>query len=477
MAHIAYISVGMNSTVHGSLELGRRLRAAGHRVTFLSHKPIDQIVQENDFRFVRLTADDHWREMRSEIVQPANPLRDLGKLVRWARTMRQLRRQSMQLRELDATIGDLQPDLVLVDIECHVAVIAARKWGIPVALPMFWLTVFKQGALPPPHTGLLPPRNYRDRIAVGFAWMKLHARLLLGELIRSVSRREVRARFLPLSYGTVRYADLKELARVRGYPIRSEADRFQWLRPHMYTQIPILSLNIYELDFPHSIHPNMTYVGPMLNTQRKEIGTGGDASQRWQQYKGAIRAGESRRKPLIYCSFGSYLAPDSRLLEQTLRVARRRDDWDFVMGLGSKISRNDLHEPPGNVLLMDWAPQMEVLSYASCAVVHAGISTINECIYNEVPMLVLSTHTNDQDGCAARVRYHRLGIVHEKETVTARELEESIEHSLADETRQSVLREMSQHIKEYQERRVEVKTIEALLASNGDHESTGRNSR
>ncbi len=470
MARIAYISIGMNSTVHGSLELGRRLRAAGHSVTFLSHQPIEQIVEENDFRFVRLTADDQWKELMSKIGRPGSPLRNFGPLFRWVRQMRQLRRQSMQLRELDSAIGDLQPDLVLIDIECHVAILASNKWGIPVALPMFWLSVFKQEGLPPPHTPLMPPRNHLEKTGVWLAWMKLHTRLLIGACVRIVSGRRLRARLRPLFYGTVRYTDLKELARSRRYPIKTEADRFQWLRPHMYMQVPILSLNIYELDFPHPVYPHMRYVGPMLNTRRKEVGTSDDAGRLWQQYKEGMPADESRRRPLIYCSFGSYLAPDSRLMEQTLLVARRRDDWDFVMGLGSKISRRDLEEPTGNVILMNWAPQMEVLSYASCAVVHAGISTINECIYNEVPMVILSTHTNDQDGTAARVLYHRLGVVLEKATVTARQIEASIEHSLADEATRSALVDMSQIMKSYQERQVELTMIEALLPGKRDQE-------
>ncbi len=474
MAHIAYISVGMNSTVHGSMELGRRLRAAGHRVTFLSHKPIAQLVQENGFRFVQLSADDHWKKMQSKIVRPAKPLRNVGKLVRWVREMRQLRRESMQLHELDSVIDNLQPDLLLIDIECHVAIIASRKWRIPVALPMFWLSVFKQKSLPPPHTDLFPPKNRKDRITIWLAWLTLHIRTVIGGMIRNVSGREIKARLLPLFYGTIRYSNLKELARSRGYQLKAEADRFQWLRPHMYMQIPILSLNIYELDFPHSVHPNMSYVGPMLNAQRKETETDNQASRRWAQYKADIRAGESLSRPLIYCAFGSYLVPDKHLIEQTLLVAKRRDDWNFVIGLGSKISYRDLQEPSRNVLLMDWAPQMEVLSYASCAVVHAGISTVNECIYNRVPVIVFSTHTNDQDGVAARVLFHRLGVVLDKEVVTAEQIEANIEHSLGDESTKLILGKMSQYMKNYQGRRVEVKTIESLLSSVPDERSAGQ---
>ena len=467
MAHIAYISIGMNSTVHGSLELGRRLRAAGHRVTFVSHNPIAPLVEDNGFKFVRLAADDRWKQLQSRIVRPVRPFVHLRKLTRWITEMRQLRRESMHLRELDSTISALQPDLLLIDIECHVAIIASQKWGIPVALPMFWLSVFKQAALPPPHTALLPPQNYYDRLTVRLAWLKLHIKVLLGDVKGIVAGKEIRARFSPLFYSTVRRSNLRELARTRGYPIKTDTDRFQWLRPHMYMQLPILSLNIYQLDFPHSVHPNMSYVGPMLNVRRKEIKTSTRENARWQEYKRNNRAGRSAGRPLVYCSFGSYLAPDKRLVEQTLKVAKQRNDWDFVVGLGSRVAYRDVPEPPGNVLLMDWAPQMDVLAYASCAVVHAGISTINECIYNRVPVIVFSTHTNDQDGVAARVRYHRLGVVLEKQVAMAEQIEAAIEQSLVNETTRTAMREMSQHMQDYQARHVEVTTIEALLTNPG----------
>lgn len=467
MSHIAYISIGMNSTIHGSIELGRRLGRAGHKVTFLSHRQIGNQVRANGFEFVHLGADDHWKNIAEQSPRPAARPGNLLQLWRWGRKTRQLRRQSMQLAELDAAIKQLQPDLVLIDIECHVAIIASREWQVPVALPIFWLSIFKQKDRPPLNTPLFPPESTSDRIAVWLAWAKLHAALYKGRLMDLLSGRVVSTRFRPVFYGTIRYSDLSDLARFRGYRLTEEVDRFQWLRPYMYMQLPILSLNIYELDFPHSVHPNLSYIGPMLNRARKETHIQPTAALPWSDYKSSRANNDSHDRPLIYCAFGSFLASDPMLINTILGLARRRKDWDFLIGLGATRTADDFDKATRNVILMDWAPQVEVLGYASCAVVHAGIATVNECISSEVPMIVMSTHTNDQDGTAARVKFHGLGVVLEMNTVTEEQIEQNVEALLQDPSAKSALATMASLLADYESRNLAVKKVEQLLSLQG----------
>nr|MBX2878234.1 hypothetical protein [Saprospiraceae bacterium] len=41
--------------------------------------------------------------------------------------------------------------------------------------------------------------------------------------------------------------------------------------------------------------------------------------------------------------------------------------------------------------------------------------TINECIHFAVPMLVYSGQRYDQNGCAARIHFHQVGIIGDKD--------------------------------------------------------------
>ena len=57
MAKIVFIAHGLTSPLNTSLELSRRLEAAGHRVTYASHADIGDSVAAAGFGFVRLNED------------------------------------------------------------------------------------------------------------------------------------------------------------------------------------------------------------------------------------------------------------------------------------------------------------------------------------------------------------------------------------------------------------------------------------
>ena len=121
MARIAYVSIGMASTIHGSLELGRRLASRGHTVTFLSHADIGAQVSAAGFEFERLTAmadlSKQAKAMRAPIRQPLA----LGKWLDWWHKRRALRAASLKGDELAERLADA--DCVLIDVECHYAVL------------------------------------------------------------------------------------------------------------------------------------------------------------------------------------------------------------------------------------------------------------------------------------------------------------------------------------------------------------------
>jgi UDP:flavonoid glycosyltransferase YjiC (YdhE family) len=64
---------------------------------------------------------------------------------------------------------------------------------------------------------------------------------------------------------------------------------------------------------------------------------------------------------------------------------------------------------PPNVVIVERAPQIELLRLASIAITHAGLGTIKECILVGVPMIVFP-QAFDQPGNAARVEFHGIGL-------------------------------------------------------------------
>ena len=185
---------------------------------------------------------------------------------------------------------------------------------------------------------------------------------------------------------------------------------------------------------------------------------------------------DQTKRPLIYCSLGSYWSADSAFLRRVLAVFQHRTDWDLVLGLGGKLDVEQLAPVPANALLLRWAPQLEVLKLADCAITHGGIATINECIAHGVPMVVYSTRHVDQDGCAVRVAYHGLGVRADKDHDGPGEIERNVERVLDDPLMRSQVAKMRQIFLDYQARDEALRVVDHALAADRRHSSVGAQS-
>lgn len=455
MAHIVYISIGMTSALNANLGLAERLVAAGHRMSVVSHEDIGRRIRARGFAFYRLERD---RELN-------DAARQAGAAGSWSSIAKRLalRRRSIENDEVEDLIRGLSPDLLLVDMEMHFAVIATAGLNVPTVLSSVWFSVFKSPDLPPMNTDLLPAKSMHQRLRIRLAWWRLRLATLGLEWRRKLSRQGLRDYWRIVNYSTLQWRDLKALARARGYEIRREVDRTQWLRPYVYLRLPVICMNVWEMEFPHERHPNMHYVGPMVSADRAEAMVDDDSASKWTQLKQDLANAASSKPRLIYCSLGTFWSTDRGFLNRVVDVFRRRQDWQLVLGLGGKLDAGLEGELPDNVTALGWAPQMDVLRIADCAITHGGISTINECLWFEVPMVVYSTRHVDQSGCAARVAYHGLGIMADKDTDSSIELERNIERVLSNKAIAEKLAAMRATLRRYDESGAGVARIEAHL--------------
>jgi zeaxanthin glucosyltransferase len=404
--HVAMISNGITSTVNASLEVARRLTAAGHSVTVLCHADIGLMVTANGHGFVRLIADT---EAVTEVKQHLHTIRSgpigrrLGSVAILPATMYRARRRTARGDELINVLGELAPDVVLIDIEAHLAVVASARWTMPTALTTYLFAIDSRPGVPPIDTWLGPD----DQPALDAAWRTAFAANRAARRQRRWSRLGAIDLFGPISYSTASRAALRSVARQSGFDLRRSTRTRQWLRPHGYQHLPVLTTNLRELDFGAGAPDNWHYVGPMVDVRRSEASAGDDDMRSWIAARDQHRRQPDR--PLIYCSLGSYWAADLRLLEQVVAVFASRPEWDLVIGMGGRGDVAQLGNLPPNVTALSWAPQAEVLAEADAAIVHGGNASLNECVWFGVPMLVCSTGHLDQNGVAARVAHHGVG--------------------------------------------------------------------
>ena len=169
-------------------------------------------------------------------------------------------------------------------------------------------------------------------------------------------------------------------------------------------------------------------------------------------------------KPLIYCTLGSqcHLFKGSRQFFQTIiNAIGSKPDWQMILSVGKHLSA-EFENVPGNVLVVDWAPQLEILKRAALMITHGGIGTLKDCIYFGVPMVVFPM-MRDQAMSGARVVYHGLGVRGNINHVTVEQVHSLIEKIRQDKAYRERVERMGQKFKEMEESGKGVRMIEKML--------------
>jgi UDP:flavonoid glycosyltransferase YjiC (YdhE family) len=119
---------------------------------------------------------------------------------------------------------------------------------------------------------------------------------------------------------------------------------------------------------------------------------------------------------------------------------------------------------PEKAILINDAPQIEILKRANAMINHGGISSVKECIYFGVPQVVFPIGF-DQPGAAARVRYHGLGVVGDFRAATVEAVHSLLSQVLRDDRFRLRSQAMSQVFKAKEEQKIGAAVIERFLAS------------
>ena len=165
-------------------------------------------------------------------------------------------------------------------------------------------------------------------------------------------------------------------------------------------ELPVLVLCPDDFDFPVAIKDqNRICIEPSVDLQRKEL-----HAFPWDALDNS--------KPLIYCSLGSqsYIYDRTADLFRAVAAAMQcKPGWQLLLATGSDVTLEQLGPLPTNVLVVKWAPQVQVLKRAAMMITHGGLGAIKECIFLGVPMVVFPCRW-DQPFNAARVAAHGLGV-------------------------------------------------------------------
>lgn len=429
MKHILCITSGLTGVLNASFELVNRLQALGYRVTYLSVSPVKERVEAQGISYVQLP-----------LFNP-NPIPELppsiGLLAKFQkigqRTFQKKARlldgiKNLELEKHAEIIQSLSPDIAIVDMEIHESILNLFSIKIPTVLLSQWFSSWKSKKLPPLGSIVIPGQGLRGSYwGIEWIWFRKTVRKRLDTFKKS------------LVGGIDRGDVLRLFAKQTGFPL-SQLDWFKSPPPFIYRTLPVLSMTSQALEFPHQVRPYLHYIGPMVFTQRKEVQVDPNVLKKVNQMT-ERKAATSR--PLIYCSVSSMDVGDRSFLLKIKQVFAQRPDWLLVIALGGKLEEDFLEPIPSNVLALNFAPQLDLLKEADCSINHGGIHTINECIHFQVPMLVYSGKKYDQNGCAARVAYHGIGLIGDKDTDDVKTIENKLERILTEQSFQNNLNKVN----------------------------------
>jgi UDP:flavonoid glycosyltransferase YjiC (YdhE family) len=209
-----------------------------------------------------------------------------------------------------------------------------------------------------------------------------------------------------------------------------------------------------EIDFHSSPRkPNYYHLEASIELDRKEPGY-----FPWHQV--------DPQRPLIYCSFGSQCHQyehATMLFRRIIEALNHKPEWQLVMGIGPYLKPQDFLPRPSHILVVNWAPQLQILSRAVMMISHGGLGAVKECIYFAVPMVIFPGKW-DQPNHAARVVHHGIGVRGDSRASSVQHILHLIETVRSNPSFKRRIEVMSKTFRDIEDSGIGTRTVEKLMA-------------
>jgi zeaxanthin glucosyltransferase len=207
-----------------------------------------------------------------------------------------------------------------------------------------------------------------------------------------------------------------------------------WNNPHA-TLSPLAWVTQCPREFDFGCAPDFPqfqYAGPFHDGRGRM-----DFGFPWQQLTG---------KPIVYASMGTLQNGLIDIFRSITQAAIGLKELQFVLAVGGQLDSKQLGAVPANVMVVSYAPQIDILRRSSLCITHAGLNTALESLSSGVPMLALPI-TNDQPGVAARIANKKVGIVISPDQAFPENFVAAIKRVLGDSTFRDNVRRVQEAIR------------------------------
>ncbi|OUL36107.1 glycosyl transferase family 1 [Nostoc sp. T09] len=381
MTHFGIICPPYPGHLNPHAALGRELQSRGHRVTFLQIPDLELKVQSEGVNFYPIG---------EAIYQPgsiAETFAQLGKLsaVEALRYSVDFCQQMVEIICQDApkAIAATGIEVLLVDQLEPVGETVAEYLNLPFICISCGQVIHRRADVPPFFT----PWNYQNT-----QWAKIRNQVAYYFLDRSCQ---------PILQTINRY-------------------RQQWKLPnyrHIYAsnaRLAHISQQPPAFEFPiPNLRSHLHYVGPLRNASPQLVDFPYD---------------RLTTQPMVYASLGS-VQNTKHTVFCCIAAACAELDVQLVIAHGGGMSAEIVQSLPGSPLVVEYAPQPDIMAKASLTITHAGMNTTLDSLSYGVPLVAIPI-TFEQPGTGARICSTVVGEVLSLPKLSVSKLRSTIEQVL-----------------------------------------------
>ncbi|HEY9804646.1 MAG TPA: glycosyltransferase [Leptolyngbyaceae cyanobacterium] len=387
MTHFGIVCPSAPGHLNPMCTLGYELKRRGHRVTIIGMADARNKTLEAGLEFQPVALKEYSEAKIAEYYAESGKM---SKLAAFRHTIKFFRNTaSIMLSELPSLIKDTGIEILLIDQTFPWVITTAEYLNIPFITICCALMMNRDILVPPFYT----PWQYNP------SWL-FCLRNQIGYKI--------------LDYLTQPIQDT-----IDEYRQKWQLGKFAINYTFHPQELAQLTQQPAEFDFPRSSLPAcFHFTGPFHSqASRKPV------AFPWDKLNG---------KPLIYASMGTL---QNRLIGvfEKIAAACQNLDAQLVISLGGSAKPESLPKLAGNPILVEYAPQLELLKKATLVITHAGLNTALESLSNGVPMIAIPV-TNDQPAVAARIVWSGTGEAIPVDKLTVENLQNCINKVLTDDS-------------------------------------------
>jgi zeaxanthin glucosyltransferase len=164
----------------------------------------------------------------------------------------------------------------------------------------------------------------------------------------------------------------------------------------LFSDLPWITQCPRDFDFENSYWPKQfQHAGPFHDAKGRP-----ELIFPWDRLTG---------EPIVYASMGTVRNGNADVF-RNIAAAVSKKDTQLVVSIGNVLRPEQIGPLPKNAIVVNHAPQLDLLKKSSICITHAGFNTVLEALTQGVPQVAIPV-TDDQPGVAARIAAHQTGVV------------------------------------------------------------------